>query len=180
MKTHLSWRPTVILVAILAAGCLALFARPLATAAGWGVVVAAGVVGMVVPVRQTGGSVLDRGGWWSVVAVGVIAFAAARMFAAHAPAPGAPLALVATGVAAISEEAFFRRLLYGWLARWGAAAAIAGAALAFAAVHLRGYGPWSLPVNLAAGILFGWQRWATGRWDSAAVTHAIANVLQSV
>jgi len=39
---------------------------------------------------------------------------------------------------------------------------------------------WSLPVNLAAGALFGWQRWATGRWDSAAVTHAIANLLQSV
>ena len=62
---------------------------------------------------------------------------------------------------------------------WALSGADSSAA-AFAAVHLRGYGVWSLPVNLAAGALFGWQRWATGRWDSSAVTHAIANLLQSV
>src|SRR5207245_1263570 len=95
MRERRSQRPDVLWIAALAAGCAALFARPLATAAGWGVVVAVGVA-------------------------------------------------------------------------------------AFAAVHLRGYGVWSLPVNLAAGALFGWQRWATGRWDSSAVTHAIANLLQSV
>ena len=179
MRERRSQRPDVLWIAALAAGCAALFARPLATAAGWGVVVAAGVLGIAVPVGPPGGKG-GRAWWWGVTSVGVAAFAAARMLALHTPAPGTWLALAATGVAAIAEEAFFRRFLYGWLARWGEGMAVAGAAAAFAAVHLRGYGMWSLPVNLAAGALFGWQRWATGRWDSSAVTHAIANLLQSV
>ena len=179
MRERRSQRPDVLWIAALAAGCAALFARPLATGAGWGVVVAVGVLGIAVPVGPPGGKG-GRAWWWGVTSVGVAAFAAARMLAVHTPAPGTWLALAATGVAAIAEEAFFRRFLYGWLARWGEGMAVAGAAAAFAAVHLRGYGVWSLPVNLAAGALFGWQRWATGRWDSSAVTHAIANLLQSV
>ena len=35
-----------------------------------------------------------------------------------------------------------------------------------------------VPVDFAAGMVFGWQRWATGTWSSPAVTHAIANLLQ--
>jgi hypothetical protein len=34
-----------------------------------------------------------------------------------------------------------------------------------------------MPVDLAAGVLLGWQRWATGSWTASAVTHAAANVL---
>src|SRR5881628_3607778 len=117
MRERRSQLPDVLWIAALAAGCAALFARPLATGAGWGVVVAVGVLGIAVPV----GPPVGRGGrawWWGVTSVGVAAFAAARMLAVHTPAPGTLLALAATGVAAIAEEAFFRRFFYGWLARW--------------------------------------------------------------
>ncbi len=180
MRMRAAHISSVIWAAVLAAGGVALFGRPLATAAGWGVVVAVGVLGIIVPVGQPTGVGSGRGWWLGAVAIGAAAFAAARMLALHTPAPGTLLPLAASGVAAVSEEAFFRRFLYSWLARWGDGVAIAGAAAAFAAVHLRGYGMWSLPVNLAAGLLFGWQRWATGRWSSAAVTHAIANLLQTL
>ncbi|TMJ03888.1 MAG: CPBP family intramembrane metalloprotease [Bacillati bacterium ANGP1] len=179
MSTRPHLLPGVIWAVVLAVGWLALFVRPVATAAGWGVIVAVGALGILAPARQD----RPRAGrvWWiGAVAVGVAAFTAARMLAMHAPVPGTLLAFAATSIAAVSEEAFFRRVVYGWLARWGDGVAVAGAATAFAAVHLRGYGLWSLPVNLAAGLLFGWQRWATGRWSSAAATHAIANLLQTL
>src|SRR5439155_1153453 len=111
---------------------LALVARRLGTAAGWGVVVGAGVLGIAVPVGPPGGKG-GRAWWWGVTSVGVAAFAAARMLAVHTPAPGTWLALAATGVAAIAEEAFFRRFLYGWLARWGEGMAVAGAGAGLAA-----------------------------------------------
>ena len=47
----------------------------------------------------------------------------------------------------------------------------------FAAVHVTVYGLWVLPLDLAAGLLLGWQRQATGSWLVPAVTHAIANLL---
>jgi membrane protease YdiL (CAAX protease family) len=50
-------------------------------------------------------------------------------------------------------------------------------AVLFAAVHLPLYGAGALPLNLAAGVLLGWQRWATGSWTAPAATHAIANLL---
>jgi hypothetical protein len=42
-----------------------------------------------------------------------------------------------------------------------------------------GYGTSTLPINLAAGVLFGWQRWATGGWTAPAATHVFANLVQS-
>jgi hypothetical protein len=42
------------------------------------------------------------------------------------------------------------------------------------------YGIAVLPVDLGAGLLLGWQRWATGTWTVPAVTHAAANVLATV
>ena len=49
--------------------------------------------------------------------------------------------------------------------------------VAFALVHLTVYGAWVLPIDLAAGLVLGWQRWATGSWRAPAVTHAFANLL---
>jgi membrane protease YdiL (CAAX protease family) len=80
-------------------------------------------------------------------------------------------------VAAVSEEAFFRRLVYGVLRPDGQAVAVWGSAAGFALVHLTVYGAWVVPLDLAAGLVFGWQRWATGSWWSSAVTHAGANLL---
>ena len=82
--------------------------------------------------------------------------------------PAAPLAVAPVSVAlsmgaAVAEEALFRRLAYGHLRRFGVPVAIGGAA--------------ALPVDLGAGLLFGWQRWASGTWTVPAVTHVGANLL---
>src|SRR5204863_5744996 len=81
--------------------------------------------------------------------------------------------LVAVVGAAVAEEAFFRRLLYVRLLRFGAAVALVGSALAFAAVHVPLHGTASFPVDLGAGLLLSWQRWACGRWEVPAATHAV-------
>ena len=85
--------------------------------------------------------------------------------------------LLANTLAAVAEEVWFRRLCYGLLAPAGPVVAIAGSTLLFAAVHVSTYGFWILPLDLAAGALFGWQREVTGSWAASAATHAIANLL---
>jgi membrane protease YdiL (CAAX protease family) len=117
---------------------------------GWGVPLALGLVA-VVGAGVVGGPVADRrvGG----VAVG--------------------LALVA----AVAEEALFRRVLYERLLRFGVVAAVGGSAVVFALVHLPAYGLAAMPVDLGAALLLGWQRYASGRWTVPAVTHAVANLL---
>jgi len=84
----------------------------------------------------------------------------------------------ANALAAVAEEIFFRRLTFGWLMRWGSGIAVIGSAGAFALVHARAYGLPALPLDLAAGILFGWQRWSSGGWVASALTHVVANLLQ--
>jgi hypothetical protein len=39
------------------------------------------------------------------------------------------------------------------------------------------YGWAVVPVDVGAGLVFGWQRWASGSWTSPAVAHAAANVM---
>jgi membrane protease YdiL (CAAX protease family) len=80
-------------------------------------------------------------------------------------------------LAAVAEEALFRRLLYDRLARWGGAAAVVVTAVLFAAVHVPAYGWAVVPVDLGAGLLFGWQRWASGSWLVPAATHVAANLV---
>ncbi len=118
---------------------------------------------------------------WLVVGTGIAAVAlAAGASTLHGPALPAPgglavLALVAgTGVA---EEAFFRRLLYGRLERWGAAVAVVGSAAAFGLMHVPLHGTAALPVDLGAGLFLSWQRWASGTWAAPAATHALANLV---
>ena len=84
-----------------------------------------------------------------------------------------PLSLLA----ALAEEALFRRAAFGALERFGAIAAVLGTAVAFALVHLPAYGFAALPVDMGAGLLFGWQRLASGSWTAPAATHAAANML---
>lgn len=156
------------------AGITALLLRPPSVGA-WPVTVAAGLVGALAPLPRTEG--LRPMPWAAVAALGTLPFLA---FAAWSPSPGVAggAALVAAAlVAAVAEELFFRRLVYGWLARWGAAVAVVGAAVAFAVVHVPVHGWAVVPIDLAAGLVLGWQRWASGGWTAAAVTHAVANVL---
>ncbi|HLY21109.1 MAG TPA: CPBP family intramembrane glutamic endopeptidase [bacterium] len=161
-------------------GSTALALRPPATVASVAITLATGVIGAVTPLpRSARDGPNGRLAWPAVTAVGVAAFAVARILQ-HPLAPKmAPLAVAATAVAGIAEELLFRRLLYGALSIYGAAFAVAGSAAVFAAVHVPAYGIAALPVDLAAGLVFGWQRWASGGWTASAVTHAAANVLQA-
>ena len=113
-----------------------------------------------------------------VLAVGVVGVLVARS-AAGPPLPlgGGVAASGAVVVAAVAEEALFRRLCYGLLLRRGVGIAILGSALAFALVHVPLYGIEALPVDLGAGLVLGWQRWASGGWAAPAATHAFANLL---
>jgi membrane protease YdiL (CAAX protease family) len=109
-------------------------------------------------------------GAWSVAAA---AIAGGRPVPLPIAAWGLPLSLAA----AVAEEALFRRAAYGALAARGAAIAVVGSALLFALVHVPLYGVAALPVDLGAGLVFGWQRWASGTWTVPAATHAFANVV---
>jgi membrane protease YdiL (CAAX protease family) len=104
-------------------------------------------------------------------------FVAWRTAGPTAPLALAPAALPLSVAAAIAEEALFRRLVYAHLRRWGVPAAIGGAAVFFALAHVPAYGLAAFPVDLGAGLLFGWQRWAAGTWTVPAATHAAANLL---
>lgn len=112
------------------------------------------------------------------LAIGIGAFALGRVLGGgHAPAPFAVRVVVLNSLAAVAEEAFFRRLVYGGLLPGGAAVAVGGSALLFALVHVTVYGVWVLPIDLAAGLVLSWQRLATGSWRVPALTHVVANVL---
>jgi membrane protease YdiL (CAAX protease family) len=54
---------------------------------------------------------------------------------------------------------------------------VVASALLFALVHLPFYGMAAFPVDLGAGLLFGWQRWSSGTWTVPAATHAAANLM---
>ncbi|MEA2487641.1 MAG: Type prenyl endopeptidase Rce1-like [Actinomycetota bacterium] len=114
----------------------------------------------------------------TAVAIGVAAVGAASLWAGPAPARSLDAVAVVLGIAAaISEEALFRGLLFQRLERFGAMAAVVIGALVFALVHVPLYGTAAFSVDFAAGLLLGWQRWATGGWGASATTHAVANVL---
>jgi membrane protease YdiL (CAAX protease family) len=93
------------------------------------------------------------------------------------PLPISPHVIALNTLAAVSEEAFFRRFLFGRLARYGPATAILVTAILFAAIHVPLYGMPALWVDLGAGLLLSWQRWAAGRWTIPAATHVLANLL---
>jgi membrane protease YdiL (CAAX protease family) len=113
-----------------------------------------------------------------VLAIGLAAVAIAATTAGRPVAMSfAPLAIPLSLLAAVAEEALFRRAAYGWLERYGVLVAILGSAALFALVHIPFYGFAALPVDLGAGLLLSWQRWASGTWTVPAATHAAANFL---
>jgi membrane protease YdiL (CAAX protease family) len=112
------------------------------------------------------------------LALGLLAVAAATVVAGPAPDPRVAAAAVGLALlAAVAEEALFRRLLYGRLERFGVVVAVVASAGLFALVHLPAYGTAALPVDLGAGLLLSWQRFASGTWTVPAITHAAANLL---
>jgi membrane protease YdiL (CAAX protease family) len=147
------------------------------------ILVLVGTAALVVPLPADDAPV--PGGAAIALTAGTAAFALAAWLASALSGPlgaarWAPVtapAVAASVAAAIGEEAFFRRLVYGVVRPLGVPAAVAGSALLFALVHVPPYGWRAAPLNLAAGLVLGWQRRASGGWATPAVTHAAANVL---
>jgi membrane protease YdiL (CAAX protease family) len=175
-------------VIVTAAGCAALTARPLILDIVGGrpaavvtvLFVSLLAVGLLWPASTAGTPpTASLRAVLPVLAIGIGAFAVGRALVAGSPppAPATAFVIALNTLAAVAEEAFFRRLVYGALLAAGPVAAVVGSAMLFAAVHVTVYGFWVLPLDLAAGLLFGWQRQATGSWAVPAVTHAAANVL---
>ena len=127
---------------------VALAFRPVAPAGSLAVAVAVGLLGLLAPVPPAAGDGSGRHHWLAATVLGIAATVAARAMQHPAPPPPAWFAIFAI-VAAVSEEVFFRRLLYGWLAMYGPVVAIAGAAAVFAAIHVPAYGLSALPVDLS-------------------------------
>jgi membrane protease YdiL (CAAX protease family) len=173
----LAWAPAV-------TGVVALLARPWFLPAGIGVAwrvaffVALGLVGVAWPAagdgRPAGASMSV-----AVLVLGAAAFVVGR-FSVDVPLrpSGLAVAIALNALAAVAEEAFFRRYVYGVLAAsFGPPVAVVASAVTFAAVHVTVWGWWVLPLDLAAGLVLSWQRSATGRWSVPAVTHVLANTL---
>ncbi|HLQ64513.1 MAG TPA: CPBP family intramembrane glutamic endopeptidase [bacterium] len=173
MATSTLIAPLLILV-----GCTALLLRPVGVPSSMFITVGVGVIGLLVPVPLATARRVSTARWVLVVAIGIAAFVIARTRTVAVPSSFSPLDIGANALAAVAEEIFFRRLTFGWLMRWGSGIAVIGSAGAFALVHARAYGLPALPLDLAAGILFGWQRWSSGGWVASALTHVVANLLQ--
>jgi membrane protease YdiL (CAAX protease family) len=169
---------TLVIAAVVLGG-LALAGRPAEPAGIALVSVLVGAGGLAAPLPGRGAAAGPAGAW-RAAAVGVAAVIGARLVSGPPAVTYGVAAAAAACIAAIAEETFFRRMLYGWLDAWGPAVAIGVTALAFAAVHVPSWGAAALPVNLAAGALLGWQRWASGTWLAPAATHAAANLLQMI
>ncbi|MEY2568498.1 MAG: Type prenyl endopeptidase Rce1-like [Actinomycetota bacterium] len=167
-----------------AAGCAALVARPLflrSTTTAVVLFTALLAVGAMWPATQPLWARHRASNWRGIApasAVGLVAFALGRLIGGgHPPTPFAGRFIALSALAAVAEEAFFRRLVYGALARHGPVAAVAGSTVLFALAHVTVYGWWVLPIDLAAGLVLSWQRWSTGGWTVPAITHVLANVL---
>jgi hypothetical protein len=167
------------------AGCILLVARPPLLGAGGD---------PVLKLVAVFAALLAVGGLWpfarrvehhrvaGVLALGVAAFALGRLLGGgdppfHAPASSLARLILLNSLAAVAEEAFFRRFAYALFLPAGTAVAVAGSAALFALVHVTVYGWWVLPLDLAAGLVLSWQRWASGSWRVPAATHVLANVL---
>jgi membrane protease YdiL (CAAX protease family) len=114
----------------------------------------------------------------TVIGLGVAPFVLVRLFGPPLPATMTLATIAAATIAAVAEEALFRRFVYGWFEPRGAALAVAGAAFFFAAIHIPVYGSGVVFIDFGAGLIFGYQRWATGGWAAPAATHVIVNLLQ--
>ncbi len=133
-----------------------------------------GLASIVLPVDR------DRPRLSPVIALAfgaVAVVATARVLGTSAPSPWSAAALPLSLLASVAEEALFRRVAYARLERFGAFAAIVGSALLFGLVHVPAYGLAAVPVDVGAGLVFGWQRWASGTWTVPAATHAFANAM---
>ncbi len=168
---------------LVATGCLALVLRTWVVGSSAAVPVFVAILAAlaVVSIATPVGADVRRLPTPLVLALGIAAVLAATVVVGRAmPLPSGALVLVLGIAAAVSEELFFRRLVYGRLETFHPMVAIVGSALLFALVHIPLYGLPVFWVDLGAGLLFSWQRWASGGWGASAATHAVANILAVV
>jgi len=162
--------------AIACAGCLALASRPAIMWPAFAITLAVGMAGALAP-AGTDDEQRHALMWTVVTMLGIGAFAVIRLSAAVPPLPWSSHAAITVVGAAIAEELFFRRFLYAALLRRGAAVAVVVSALVFALVHIPSYGTRVFPIDLAAGLVLSWQRWASGSWTAPAASHIAANLM---
>jgi membrane protease YdiL (CAAX protease family) len=82
------------------------------------------------------------------------------------------------GIVAVAEEVFLRGTLYDAVADgFGAPAAIAVGALAFALLHVPLYGWHVVPLDLVVGVVLGELRRSTGTAAAPAAAHTTADLL---
>jgi membrane protease YdiL (CAAX protease family) len=176
-------RPTLPLTLVVIGGAALLLTRPTIVAATTDPVpmlatllVLIAVVSIAVPVPDENATAPLRSA--ATLSIGLGAVMLARTVAS--PPPPLPIAAatpVISTLAAVAEEALFRRVAYARLRPYGVAAAVIGSALLFGLLHVPLYGVAVLPVDLGAGLLLSWQRWASGTWTVPAATHAAANLV---
>ena len=166
------------------AGCALFVIRPSFAGHPWtpGALLAAylliGTVAALAPVRT--GSPASFGVVPVTLIGGAAVLVATSAAGASFPSPRTAEILALNTVAAVAEELFFRKMVFGGLLRFGALVAVAGSAILFALVHVPIYGAAAFPVDLGAGLLFSWQRWASGGWGASATTHVFANLMAVV
>lgn len=157
-------------------GCLALAARSVSVLS-LGPTIAVGVLGLAGVVTYRDVEHPSRARIAGVTLIGIAAVVAVRLISPPIHVAYTSWAFGANVVAAVAEEAFFRRFVYGWIAARSDELAIVIGAVLFAVIHIPVYGVGVLPIDLAAGLLLGWQRRESGTWLSPAVTHVVANII---
>jgi sodium transport system permease protein len=181
-----SFSAALVKLAAVAAGTGLLLARPtIAVTLGWSIPIVVVVFATVLALGLAPPTGHDRTreplpsmNGVLVLGAGALVFVAARLAAGgHNPAPATTLLVALNTLAAIGEEALFRRLTFDALLPAGPIAAVSGSALLFGLAHVTVYGWWAFPLDVAAGVVFGWQRWASGTWTIPAATHALADLL---
>ena len=179
-------KPTWIQIGVVVTGLAVLVARPVIIGSmGWNAPVVLGVfllilaLGIAVPIDHGAvGMKLSAAGSIAVFGAGGAVFLLGRVLSAgHSPAPATALLISLNTVAAVAEEALFRRAAFAALLPAGPIAAVGGSALIFGLAHVTVYGWWAFPLDVAAGVVLGWQRWASGTWILPAATHALADLL---
>jgi membrane protease YdiL (CAAX protease family) len=182
-RTRATRTETALLVVASCAGLLALAARASLLGSSdsrifvMSIPVALGSIGLLWPLPAAVKGAVPAS---LVVAVGLAGVAATLFLGPPIPLAHTTISIGLVVVAAVGEELFFRRMLFGTLERWGVAVAIVGSAALFAAVHVPLYGAGVFWVDLGAGLVFSWQRWASGGWAAPAATHALANVVATI
>ncbi|MDQ3979364.1 MAG: hypothetical protein M3314_07435, partial [Actinomycetota bacterium] len=112
----------VAVAVVVAVGTLVLLLRPWLLPVGTGLgarvalFAALGVVGLAWPLRRSVGSTAGAATAAGALAVGILAFGLAWALDGRRPPVSAlGLAVALNTLAAVAEEAFFRRLAFGWL-----------------------------------------------------------------